>query len=160
MSQSKSYHILESIPLEVNQKCQKLRRRLHKNGNLYEETNLPCGKRAKWSYEGVFYCVTCVKPIKEKIGKQVKKRPKTKAKKQIKATPVASLIKIPSERKELLEMARDLEDKLSQAKSINDFLKDLKRYGMTNREKLLKVIEQKSSSYSLAHLIRLEWKIK
>lgn len=160
MTKPKIFEGLQKISREEKQTCQKTRKRFYKNGSFQEETKLPCGQRARWKYEGNFYCVNCWNKLKEKLTKKAKKPAKPKAETPVKKQESYSGIRIPSDQEKLKELAAHLELELNRAKSVKDFLAYLNGFGEVNRTELLKTVEETTRSFSLAHLIRLEWKIK
>ena len=157
MNRSKDFEKLIKIPIEEKKTCQKTRKRFYKYGSFKEETNLPCGKRARWKFNNKYYCVSCWNSLKGKLDNTIYVE-----KQKISKTPSQSCskIQIPSDKVKLMSLAQQLELELGKAKSIKDFLAFLKDYDSTNQKELLKVVEECSKSYSLAHLMKLEWKIK
>ena len=89
---------------------------------------------------------------------------KSTAKKKPKAPKASDLsnskINIPRDQTNLRELAQKLEKDLGRAKSVKEFLAHLNDFNVTNRDLLVKEVERHTKSFSLAHLLKLEWKIR
>ena len=157
MNRIKNFEGLIKIPREEKRTCQKIRQRFYKYGSFNVETNLPCGKRARWSYKKQYYCVNCWSSMKGELAKSTaKKKPKAP-----KASDLSnSKINIPRDQTNLRELAQKLEKDLGRAKSVKEFLAHLNDFNVTNRDLLVKEVERHTKSFSLAHLLKLEWKIR